>query len=193
MDAARRHAVAALEPATGHRPGFVEPGPGVGARLWSHCRQGLLGPPAGAQGKHRAPATARMVLRSPRQTGYPAPGAGRRSLFCALAALGLALVAVAAHPHDPPGTGGAVVAGGRGGHLVAGARGWRRRRYRRQQYGARCDGGAGCAPSCGPPCRTQQPGKQAMPSEKPTLVRDHRGARPLPHTHLRAGRKQPPR
>ena len=57
-------------------------GPGAGPLLWSHRRQRVRGRPARPQGKHGAPATARMVLRGPRQTGCPAPGAPRGSLFC---------------------------------------------------------------------------------------------------------------
>lgn len=51
--------------------GPVEPGPGADPFLQSHRRQWVLGQLAGAQGKHRAPATPRMVLRGAGQTGTP--------------------------------------------------------------------------------------------------------------------------
>ena len=138
-------------PATGQRRGTVSaPGPGALAAIiqlrpraghaLARPRPGVQDPPAGV---YPAGLLGTRAGRPVVADDGLAPRRQQRGLvwLAGLDRAGLQAdqtrrLAVATHPHDPPGAGGAPVAGRGGGHLVVGERGGRRRRHHCLQYGA---------------------------------------------------------
>src|SRR5216683_2479946 len=96
MDGDDPDAFAPLDEAPSHRTGAVDTGDGAGTLLCADGRQGVPGGLAQPQRADRAPAVARVLLRSHRQEREAPLRPRRRALLCALAGLGRQLVA--GHP-----------------------------------------------------------------------------------------------
>ena len=99
------HASVPFEQAPSDRVGAVEPGHGAGALVCRERRGDDPGRLAGAQGEHRPPAIAGVLLPGQRQGRHPSAGRARRGLLRAAAALGADRVAAAPNwpwPWMPP-------------------------------------------------------------------------------------------
>src|ERR1051325_2402413 len=89
MDTPYHYAFPTFEQTPSASPSHVEPRDGGGALLCAQRGQRLAGPVDGAQGQHRPPAVARVVLRSRGEARRPAASRGGRVLLCALVAVDL--------------------------------------------------------------------------------------------------------